>query len=157
MTKSIDTLKSITTALSPEHLKGLEVLSKINPDRVPHFLAKKMSWVGRFFKWIDDNILDKTTRLWMYLLEALGGIIICIFVSKFTDGLDLILKASNELEMAKAQAYIDAIKTSAAPISVMVATICGALPTVMGMFRAFKTKWKSPSDNSQTIPIVPSA
>lgn len=142
MTKHKKEDKEIDVYLTEKQLLGLEKLATIDVESVGSNL-KKCSWVGRMFQWIDDNILDKTSRLWMYILEALGICIIIVFIIKFLHGLNLIASASTDIEIEKAKLYIDAVRTNATPISAMVATICGALPTVIGVFRALKGKWKN--------------
>jgi len=101
----------------------------------------KCSWIGRFFQWIDDNILSKTTRLWMYVLEIVGIVTIFIMIGEFRTGFELILKANTDLELQKAHMFIEAVRGSAGPIASMVATICGAIPAVMATFRSLKKKW----------------
>lgn len=102
---------------------------------------KKGSWVGRFFQWLDDNILSKTTRLWMYILEVSGVVVIFMVLFEYKVGFNLILKAETPVDLQRAQMFIDAVSNSATPLSVMVATICGAIPTVMGVFKSFNKKW----------------
>jgi hypothetical protein len=101
----------------------------------------KLSWIGKVFDWIDFNILSRSTRLWMYLLEILGIVAICIIIYQFNKGLNLIVAAKTDFEIKKAKMFVDAVKSSAGPISAMVATICGALPSIMGIFRSLKVKW----------------
>ena len=98
-------------------------------------------WIGKIFDWLDENILSKTTRLWMYLLEIAGVVVIFIMVSEFQKGFEMILKANTELELKKAHLFIESVKNSAGPIATMVATICGAIPVVIGALRSLKTKW----------------
>lgn len=109
---------------------------------------QKLAWVGRVFQWIDVNILSNTTRLWMYILEILGIVAICIIMFQFNSGLQMISSAKTDFEIAKAKLFIESVKESATPIATMVATICGALPTVMGIFRSLKKKWT----NGESIP-----
>ena len=102
---------------------------------------RQLSWVGRMFDWIDFNILSKSARLWMYILEILGIIAISIIIYQFNKGMHLIESAKTPFDIEKAKIFIDAIKNSAGPIATMVATICGAIPSIMGIFRSLKTKW----------------
>jgi hypothetical protein len=107
----------------------------------------KISWIGRMFDWIDFNILSRSTRLWMYMLEILGIVAICIIIYQFNKGMNLIVAAKTNFEIQKAKMFVDAVKSSAGPISAMVATICGALPSIMGIFRSLKVKWKNGNGN----------
>jgi len=102
---------------------------------------KKCSWVGRFFQWIDDNILSKTTRLLMYVLEFAGIFAIYMILHEFIQGIDMMTGAANEFELQKAQLIVDSVKEFASPLAVMVTTICGAIPTIMGVFKSLKKKW----------------
>ena len=104
----------------------------------------KLSWIGRFFLWLDYNILSKSTKLWMYLLEALGIVAICIVMFQFDKGLKMIVDAKTQFQINQAKLFVDTVKSSAQPIATMVATICGALPTIIGVLRSLKTKWKDP-------------
>lgn len=111
--------------------------------------TRKLSWVGKMFDWIDFNILSRSTRLWMYILEITGIVAICIIIYQFNLGLQLLIKAKTTFEMEKAKMLIDAVKSSAGPISTMVATICGAIPSIMGIFRSLKVKWTN--DNEKDV------
>ena len=111
--------------------------------------TRKLSWVGRVFDWIDFNILSRSTRLWMYILEITGIVAICIVIYQFNLGLQLLIKAKTTFEIEKAKLLIDAVKSSAGPISTMVATICGAIPTIMGIFRSLKVKWTNGNGNGK--------
>ena len=119
-------------------------------------LSKLFSWVGPFFQWLDDNILSKTTRLWMYALEVAGVIVIFTVLSEYKTGFSLIIKAKTAVDLQRAQMFIDAVTNSATPLAAMVATICGGIPTVMGVFKSFNKKWKNGStpaiNGSETIP-----
>ena len=101
------------------------------------------SVVGRFFDWLDTNVLSKTTRLWMYFLEILGCAIIIYIVAIWNKGFNMIEAAQTELELQRAQMYIDAIRGGTTPIATMVSVICAAIPTVMGSFRSLKKKWSA--------------
>lgn len=126
--------------LGPEQIKKLRnILEETN---------EKVSIVGRVFQWIDDNILSKTTRLWMYVLEIMGIISIIVVLLKFTQGLNMITNAQNDVDFHRAELYLSYVRDCIAPIATMVATICAALPTVMGVFRALKKKW-----NGNTLPL----
>ena len=102
---------------------------------------KRCSWIGRVFVWIDDNILSKTTRLWMYLLEVAGIVFIFIIIKKVNVGLQLVADAQTHLDLKKAEMYVDSLASLAPAVATMVATICGAIPVVMGIFRSLKKKW----------------
>ena len=113
-----------------------------NVKKVKEILEKpKLSWIGRFFIWLDDNILSKTTKLWMYMLEGLGVFAICVIMYQFSEGLEMIVSAETKLELDKAKLFVDTVRSSAQPIGTMVATICGAIPTIIGVLRSLKTKW----------------
>jgi len=117
----------------------------IKKDKLKEILKVifKFRWIGKIFDWIDETILSKTTRLWMYLLEVVGVVVIFIMVNEFQKGFDMILKANTELELKKAHVFIESVKNSAGPIATMVATICGAIPVVIGALRSLKTKWSN--------------
>lgn len=121
-------------------------------EKAKRFLKKviKLRWIGKLFDWFDKTILSKTTRLWMYLLEAAGVIVIFIMIGEFQKGFKMVLEATNEIELKRAQLFIDAVKNSATPIATMVATICGATPVVIGALRSLKTKW-----SIQDTPVGP--
>lgn len=103
----------------------------------------KVSIVGKFFQWIDDNILDKTSRLWMYALEVAGLVVIAVVLREFVIGLEMIADAKTDIELKKAELFISSVKECITPIAAMVSTICAALPTVMGVFRSLKKKWEN--------------
>jgi CRISPR/Cas system endoribonuclease Cas6 (RAMP superfamily) len=103
----------------------------------------KISIVGKFFQWIDDNILDKTTRLWMYVLEITGVLVIAIVLREFIAGLEMVSAAQTEMELKKAELFLANVRECITPIAMMVSTICAALPTVMGVFRSLKKKWNN--------------
>lgn len=126
--------------LTEKQLIGLERLGELTNIKEP---VRKLSWIGRFFDWININILDKTSKFWVYCLEIAGIFFIVIVVSEFRTGLQMIVDANTELELQKAQLFVDAVKSSATPIAAMVATICGALPSIIGILRTLKTKWKN--------------
>ena len=109
--------------------------------------TRTLSWVGKMFDWIDFNILSKSTRLWMYILEITGIVAICIVIYQFNKGMQFLIQAKTDFEMQKAKMLIDAVKSSAGPISAMVATICGAIPSIMGIFRSLKVKWANGNGN----------
>lgn len=110
-------------------------------------IERKISVVGKFFQWIDDNILDKTSRLWMYVLEITGVLVIGIVLREFVHGLDMIANAKTDTELKKAELFISSVKECITPIAAMVSTICAALPTVMGVFRSLKKKWENGNAN----------
>jgi len=103
----------------------------------------RVSIVGRFFQWVDDNILDKTSRLWMYILEISGIVVIGIIIHEFTQGLNMIENAQTDLELKRAEMFMNNVRDCITPIAAMVSTICAALPTVMGVFRSLKNKWQN--------------
>ena len=109
--------------------------------------------VGRIFQWIDDNILSKTSRLWMYLLEVVGVVVIFVILNRFLAGLDMLMDAKTELALKKAQLYIESVKQGATPIAAMVATICGAIPTVIATFKSLNKKWKNGHGKKEELPI----
>ena len=126
-----------------EHLASID-LSKINK------LKKVGSRVGKFFDWLDNNVLSKTTKLWMYFLECAGVIIIFVIIWDVKTGLRMIATSTDELSLQKSKMYIDSITQLAPSLAGMVTTICGALPAVMGAFRSLNKKWASP-----TMPNIP--
>jgi len=132
--------------LSSKQLKGLDMLGKIDFDSV--FSTKKLSWVGKFFQWLDMNIFDKSSRAWMYLLEAAGVVAIFMILNDVRIGLHQIASSKSELELKIATTYINSVVTLAPAIATMVATICGALPTVIGIMRSLNTKWKAGNGTS---------
>ena len=108
----------------------------------------RLSWIGRFFIWLDYNIFSRSTKLWMYLLEALGILAICVIMFQFNEGLKMIVNAKTEFEINKAKLFVDTVKSSAQPIATMVATICGAIPTIIGVLRSLKNKWAGGKDEA---------
>ena len=108
----------------------------------------KLSWIGRLFIWLDYNIFSRSTKLWMYLLEALGILAICVIMFQFNEGLKMIVNAKSEFEINKARLFVDTVKSSAQPIATMVATICGAIPTIIGVLRSLKNKWAGGKDEA---------
>ena len=132
--------------LSEQQLKGLELLSKMTPEqlsKLPMGLGKKLSWVGRMFVWIDENIFSKTTRLWLYVLEIIGIVVIFIVVGKAKIGLNMIIDAKTELDLTKARMYMDSLIALAPAIAGMIVSISGALPAVIATFRSLGKKWKA--------------
>lgn len=109
--------------------------------------GKKISWVGRAFQWLDDNILSKTTRLLMYVLECAGVVAIFIIIYEFRHGIALIEIATDDFSLKKAESIVGSVKDFASPLAIMVTTICGAIPTVMGVFRSLKKKWGVDKDS----------
>jgi len=134
--------------LTDKQLLGLKHLEKLDLSKIDTII-EKTSIVGRFFQWVDDNILSKTTRLWMYCLEASGTIIIFTILHEFQVGFKMILNAQTQLEIQKAQMLVDAVTNAATPLATMVATICGGIPVVMGVFRSLKKKWENGSPPSE--------
>ena len=115
----------------------------------PEEHKKKISWVGHFFQWLDDNILSKTTRLLMYLLECAGVVAIFIILYEFRHGVKLIEHATDDFSLKKAEVIVTSVKDFASPLAIMVTTICGGIPTVMGVFRSLKKKWGVDKDSIQ--------
>ena len=141
-------LQETKAALTEKQRQGLELLAEMDLEKFKSAsLQKKCSWVGRFFQWIDDNILSKTTRLWMYFLEIAGVIFIFIIIKKVEVGLNLVALGRSTFELQKAEIYINSLTKLAPAIATMVATICGAIPTIMGVFRSLKKKWNAPGTN----------
>jgi hypothetical protein len=139
--------------LSDKQLKGLEALGKIDVDRLTNIkLPPQLSWVGRMFIWIDINILDKTSRLMMYVLEIAGILSLYVIINKVILGLNLIRIAPDELGLTKAKIYIDSLVAIMPALAAMVATICGALPTVIAVFRSLDKKWKN--GNGKQVPVA---
>ena len=120
----------------------LNKLSELDISRLDCILENK-SIIGRFFQWIDDNILSKTTRLWMYLLEMSGIFAIFIVLFEVKSGFELLYNSTTELEIQKAKLLLDSVTNAATPLATMIATICGGIPVVMGVFRSFNKKWKN--------------
>jgi len=145
--------EELKVSLSDKQLKGLEILSEMDSARLlsETSLTPKCSWVGRAFQWIDDNILSKTSRLWMYLLEIVGLVCISIILSKVDNGLLLISEAKTELDIQKAKMYVDALIQLAPALASMIATICGALPLAIGAFRSLKSKWELNSNKEEVV------
>lgn len=138
--------------LNSKQLKGLELLSKIDVDKAVSI--KQLSWVGRFFYWLDINIFDKTTKLWLYLLETAGVVAIFIIIDDMQHGLSKIAASTNEFELKVAESYVSSVIQLAPAVAAMVATICGALPAIIGVMRSLKTKWKN--GNEEKTDSIPS-
>lgn len=148
--------------LTDKQLKGLEVLGKIDVDKLDEkgIFGKgpvRVSWVGRMFQWIDINILDKTSRLWMYALEAVGVVLIFIVLDDVRRGLGFVSKAPDDFALKKAQLYINSLVSIIPALAAMVATICGALPTVIAVFRSLNQKWKNGNGNGNGASTLPGA
>ena len=146
-------MQSDKTTLTEQQRKGLELLAEMDLEKLKAepSLQKKCSWVGRFFQWIDDNILSKTSRLWMYFLEIAGVIFIFIIIKKVEVGLNLVALGRSTFELQKAEIYINSLTKLAPAIATMVATICGAIPTIMGVFRSLKKKWNTPDQGNKPV------
>lgn len=134
--------------LTENQLKGLEKLATITFDEEGK-PCENLSWIGKFFVWLDTNILSKTTKFWLYILEIVGVAIIFIIVGKTTIGLNLIINAKTELDLAKAKMYIDSLTALSPAIAGMVGTICGALPIAIGTMRSLGKKWMNGKDTVQ--------
>lgn len=117
------------------------------PAVKPEEHKKRISWVGRFFQWLDDNILSKTTRLLMYMLEVAGVVAIFLILYEFRHGIKLIQHATDDFSLKKAETIVTSVKDFASPLAIMVTTICGGIPTVMGVFRSLKKKWGVDKDS----------
>lgn len=117
------------------------------PIAKPEERKSRVLWVGHFFQWLDDNILSKTTRLLMYVLEFSGVFAICIIIYEFRHGIALIEIATDDFSLKKAESIVGSVKDFASPLAIMVTTICGAVPTVMGVFRSLKKKWGVDKDS----------
>jgi len=104
-------------------------------------VIEKLSRIGKLIDWININILDKSTKLWLHILEIIGIGTIVVILLWGRSGLDLILQAKTELDLQKARLYIDSITQIAPSIAGMVATICGAIPAIIGVLRSLGKKW----------------
>lgn len=111
-------------------------------------IEEKEPLVGRIFQWVDDNIISKTTRLWMYFLEIFGCVCIAIIISDFQYSFRMIRDASTAFDLQKAQVLMQAIKDSSGPLAAMIATISAALPALMAAFRTLGKKWGTSGDSS---------
>ena len=131
--------------LNKKQLKGLDALSNIDIDAVVKTLSsnKKLSWVGKVFVWIDDNILDHTSRLLMYVLEILGVVAVYMIMRDIQFGFHKLNAANTEMALKKAESYLDHLVSITPVLAAMIATICGALPTIIGVLRSVNNKWKA--------------
>jgi len=127
--------------LTNKQLKGLELLSKIDLRTISS--REKLSWVGKVFQWVDINIFDKSTRLWMYLLEASGAISVFVIIGDVQHGLHKIATSTTELELRIAESYVKSLIDIAPALAAMIASICAALPAIMGIMRSVNVKWKN--------------
>ena len=131
--------------LNSKQLKGLDILSKIDVDSI--LANKKLSWVGKILVWLDVNIFENSTRLIMHLLEIVGVVAIYVIISDVQVGLHKVSIATTDLELARAKTYLDSLVQLAPALATMIATICGALPSIIGLMRSVHMKWKNNSTN----------
>jgi hypothetical protein len=108
--------------------------------------AKKK--LGSFFDGVDE-LLDRTSRFWMYLLEAIGVIILIILFVKFYHAIEAIEFTTNEIELARARAVIDAIQIAAGSMKELIIGLCAAIPALIGFLRQQGKKWGSSSSGSR--------
>jgi hypothetical protein len=83
----------------------------------------------------------------MYVLECAGVVAIFIIIYEFRHGIALIEIATDDFSLKRAESIVDSVKEFASPLAIMVTTICGAIPTIMGVFRSLKKKWGVDKDS----------
>lgn len=112
------------------------------------FKRKGKKKLGAFFDGVDE-LLDRTSRFWMYLLEAIGVVILIILFVKFYRAIEAIQLTTNEMELARAKAVIDAIQIAAGSMKELIIGLCAAIPALIGFLRQQGKKWGSNSSGSR--------
>lgn len=134
--------------------KQLDILSQLEQVDISKLLPtaeednENISWIGKLIDWINTNILDKSTKLWLHILEIIGIGAIVIILLWGHSGLGLILQAKTELDLQRAKLYIDSITQIAPSVAGMVATICGAIPAIIGVLRSLGKKWTNQTNEN---------
>lgn len=86
----------------------------------------------RIFDWLEP-ILDRMTKLWMYILEGFAVVIVLALFGYAVYGFSLISKGGDHV--ITGNAIIEAVKGIASEMKEMVVALCTALPAFVGFLR----------------------
>jgi len=103
-----------------------------NADTSPDIIPEKYRISLRIFDWLEP-ILDRMTKLWMYILEGFAVVIVLVLFGYAVYSFRLIAKGGDNIAIGNA--ILEGVKGVASEMKEMIVALCAGLPAFVGFLR----------------------